>query len=120
MATIENNQTKSKRGGAGRGQGRKPGSATTKTREIADRAAAEGITPLEVMLKTMRAMMGEVDALIAKQIAEGSTEVAVPFGLMTDACAIAKDAAPYLHPRLSNVEMNARVAIHEESLDDLA
>jgi hypothetical protein len=51
-AAKSKNQTKSKAIGAGRGgkrpgSGRKKGSATKKTREIADRAAAEGITPLE-------------------------------------------------------------------------
>jgi hypothetical protein len=41
----EKNQTKSKgRGGSRKGAGRKTGSATKKTREIADKAAAEGVT----------------------------------------------------------------------------
>jgi hypothetical protein len=34
------------RGGKRAGAGRKPGSLTKKTREIAERAAADGITPL--------------------------------------------------------------------------
>lgn len=52
---FENNQTKSKRGGARKNAGRKAGAATKRTREIADKAAEEGLTPLEVMLQTMRA-----------------------------------------------------------------
>jgi hypothetical protein len=71
-------------GGKRAGAGRKPGSTTTKTREIADRAAAEGITPLEVMLEAMRAHHA------AKRLDE--------------AAAIAKDAAPYMHPRLAAIE----------------
>lgn len=51
----EKNQTPSNgRGGARKGAGRKAGSATIKTREIANGAAAAGLTPLEYMLEVMR------------------------------------------------------------------
>ena len=80
----ENNQTLSKRGGARKGAGRKAGSATTKTREIANKAAAEGITPLEVMLEAMNSFRDGGD--IAK------------------AAEFAKDAAPYIHPKLAAIE----------------
>ncbi len=60
---IENNQKKSKKpalskskGGARPGAGRKEGSLTKRTREIAEVAAAQGITPLEVMMSTMIAL----------------------------------------------------------------
>lgn len=92
------NQVKSSHGGPRRGAGRKPGSATTRTREIADAAASDGITPLEVMLKAMRFHMGNFDA----------TESPESLGL---ACVAAKDAAPYIHPRLSSVEMDADVKV---------
>jgi hypothetical protein len=72
------------RGGARAGAGRHKGSLTKRTREIAEKAIAEGITPLEVML---RAMKEHVDAKRWDQ-----------------ASAIAKDAAPYVHPRLAAVE----------------
>lgn len=72
------------RGGARQGAGRKAGSANTKTREIANRAAEEGVTPLEYMLQVMR----DVGADEAKRL---------------DA---AKAAAPYVHPRLSSVDAN--------------
>lgn len=72
------------RGGARRGAGRKPGSLSRKTREIAERASTEGITPLEVMLRAMRHYFDAGD--------------------LTRAAAIAKDAAPFCHPRLSAVE----------------
>lgn len=77
-------QTKSGRGGARKGAGRKAGSATKKTRAIADRAAAEGITPLEVMLEAMNSFRESGD--IAK------------------AAEFAKDAAPYIHPKLAAIE----------------
>jgi hypothetical protein len=75
------------RGGKRPGAGRKPGAATAKTREIADRATQEGVTPLEVMLGAMRELW---DA-----------------GNKQDAATIAKDAAPYMHPRLSSVDLKA-------------
>jgi hypothetical protein len=110
----ENNQTKSNgRGGPRKGAGRKPGSATAKTREIADKAAADGITPLEFMLQIMRtedepAEEGEeIDYRLRQMRLEMRFEAA-------------KAAAPYIHPRLSSVEMNATVATHEASIDDLA
>lgn len=71
-------------GGARANAGRKVGAVTQKTRAIAEEALASGLTPLEVMLKTMRAHW---DA-----------------GRADQAAAIAKDAAPYIHPRLAAME----------------
>jgi hypothetical protein len=67
--------------------GRKVGSATKKTREIADKAAEQGITPLEVMLEAMNAFRGAGD--------------------MEKAAGFAKDAAPYIHPKLAAIEHTA-------------
>lgn len=99
--------------------GRKPGSANVKTRAIADRAAAEGITPLEVMLRAMREQVAHADAL-KEQAEEADTALLVgtegvdpnlPRELrqkarmaLNDAAAVAKDAAPYMHPRLAQVQ----------------
>jgi len=79
-------------GGARPGAGRKPGSANVRTREIADRAAAEGLTPLEYLVELMR-----------KPYPENATpEVMAAYDSMRmDA---AKAAAPYMHPRLGNVD----------------
>ena len=74
------------RGGARQGSGRKKGSVAVKTNHIAAQAAAEGITPLEVMLKAMRLKVDEND--------------------WTGAASIAKDAAPYMHARLQSVEQS--------------
>ena len=62
--------------------GRKKGAANKRTREIADKAAAEGLTPLEYLLRLMR---------------DERQEQAVRL----DA---AKGAAPYIHPRLQATE----------------
>jgi hypothetical protein len=116
---VENNQAKSKpkstnsngRGGARKGAGRKAGSATKKTREIADRAAASGVTPLDVMLDNMLFAHRQAGDVLAKLIEAGAE---VPDGFdsfkelmrfRTMAQDAAKDAAPYMHPRLAAVEM---------------
>lgn len=97
MVEKSKNQSKSKATGVGRGgkrpgSGRKKGSATKKTREIADRAAEQGITPLEYMLNVMRgAQTPHEDPKV--QIAREAL-----------AFEAAKAAAPYIHPRLAAVE----------------
>lgn len=72
-------------GGKRPGSGRKAGAATTRTREIAN-AIAEGLTPLEYLTSVYRDL--SVDE--AKRI---------------DA---AKAAAPYVHAKLSSVEMTGK------------
>ena len=76
-------------GGARKGAGRKPGIATPKTREIAEAALADGLTPLEFMLGVLR-------------------DEEKPFA---DRYAAAKDSAPYIHPRLSSVEAKVEADI---------
>ncbi len=96
---FENNQTNSNgRGGARRGAGRKKGSATKRTREIADKAAEEGETPLEVMLRLMRLNTEHEDPKV--QIAREA--------MVFEA---AKAAAPYVHPRLAAVEHSGGVTV---------
>lgn len=88
----EKNQTNSNgRGGRRVGAGRKPGSATKRTREIADRAAEDGITPLEYMLQIMRGDSDHEDPKIMAQRELMRFEAA-------------KAAAPYVHPKLASVE----------------
>ncbi len=94
------------RGGRRPGSGRKPGSANKRTREVADKAAADGITPLEVMLNTMKALWE--DALdddgkltnIEKALA---------------ACSVGKDAAPYMHPRMQQIQAQIDQTVRERS-----
>jgi hypothetical protein len=72
-------------GGRRKGAGRKPGAKTKKTQEIAARAAEQGVTPLEVLLGAMRLYHER--------------------GQIALACAAAKDAAPYVHPRLAATQV---------------
>jgi hypothetical protein len=80
------------RGGKRPGAGRKKGSLSQKTRAIATRAAAEGIMPLQVILRTMRAVW-------AKASRNGETVTSFRDALI--AVAMAEKAAPYVHPRLA-------------------
>ena len=90
-------------GGRRPGSGRKPGAATRVSREVADRLAGEGLSPLELIVGMMR-----------KYHAEGK------FALALDA---AVKAAPYLHPRLAAVEVSGgetpvRLLVIEEIVGD--
>lgn len=71
--------------GSGRQSGT-PNRLTSTVREIAERAAIEGITPLEYMLAVMR-------------------DESNPLPVRLDA---AKAAAPYVHARLQAVEVTGR------------
>jgi hypothetical protein len=79
-----------RRQGAGRPRGAKDGSSTARaarlelTKQIAERAAAEGVMPLEVMITAMRQAWAEADR--------------------DKAVSYAEKAAPYLHAKLANVQ----------------
>lgn len=109
------------RGGKREGAGRKKGSLTIRTQETAARALAEGKSPLDIMLDNMRhfqkvAMDAEtvIESLTAEEIASlGQThedqfrallaKVKQAAGLRQMAHECARDAAPYIHPKLSAV-----------------
>jgi hypothetical protein len=71
-------------GGKRKGAGRKPGVRNKKTKKVLERIEAEGITPLDCMLKAMRERAS--------------------LGDWTGAADIAKMAAPYVHPKLQAIE----------------
>ena len=100
-------------GGARKGAGRKKGSATAKTRAIADKAASEGVTPLEVMLDVMRFHY----AIAQSEIAKGAEGEAMSPKVIADALVLAKDAAkdaaPYIHPRLAAVDLKAEHSVSD-------
>jgi hypothetical protein len=70
------------------GSGRKPGSRNKRNLEIERAVAATGKTPLEVMLEAMRSYYeaGDFDKAVA----------------------FAKDAAPYVHPRMAAIEVGGK------------
>lgn len=94
---IEKISSKSK-GGARPGAGRKKGAPNIRTKATQAAAEQTGITPLEYMLQVMRAPETEPRERLNAAIA----------------------AAPYVHAKLSSVEMNAKVTTHEAVIDELA
>lgn len=74
------------RGGKRDGAGRPTGAANKRTREIADKAADEGITPLEFMLQVLR---DEEQGMDNRMWA-------------------AEKAAPYVHAKLASVEHSGK------------
>lgn len=83
--------------GAPKSGGRKPGTPNKRTAETQKMIEESGLTPLEFMLSIMRNEENEPAQRLAA----------------------ANMAAPYVHARLSSVEMNANVTNHEAALDDL-
>lgn len=81
-------------GGKRPGAGRPRGAATRRTREIADRAVADGVSPLEYMLAVMR---------------NGDAEPARRDDM-------AKAAAAYIHPRLASVAAKVEGSLTLEEL----
>lgn len=113
------------RGGKREGAGRKVGSVTTKTREVAERVLATGMSPLDVMIDNMRhfqqvALDAEatLEGLSASEFSEQIPANASPeeqfkfllatvkktVGLRQAAQDAARDAAPYVHAKLASVE----------------
>jgi hypothetical protein len=85
----------SARGGKRLGAGRPPGSKNRKAADIAQEAVEAGITPIEVMLNAMRELWDE-----------GTSEA------KREAAKIAKDAAPYVHPRLASIDQTVKERPH--------
>lgn len=127
-------------GGRREGAGRKAGALTERTREVAERAIAEGKAPLEVMLDNMRHF--QQVALDAEAMLEGLTadefigavtdstpeeqfksllaqvKKAAGFRQMAQECA--RDAAAYIHPKLSAIQHSGGIALsHEDALNEL-
>jgi hypothetical protein len=85
------------RGGKREGSGRKAGTvseATKRRKEVAEKALSEGISPLDVMLTTMRTLWNQ--AVVNGEV--------VNIGKAMQANMVAKDAAPFIHPKLANVQ----------------
>lgn len=79
-------------GGRRPGAGRKPGSATKRTRAVADQLAEEGVMPLEIITEVMR-----------KVWEEANVGGRLNLGKAMQAVALAEKAAPYMHAKLSSV-----------------
>lgn len=121
-------------GGAGRGQGRKPGGLNQRTkalRAIAEKAIEDGVHPLEVMLENMRFFHEKADVLQTAVVTklnkktlnnEDAMKLLIEFQelganrMKAQACAV--DAAPYVHPRLSATNISGEITHkHEEAAE---
>ena len=89
--------------------GRQQGVANKRTRAIAEQAHQEGITPLEVQLRTMRALW--------KSATDTAGEV-VDFDKAAAACAVAERCAPYMHPRLAAVEARVQQQVDVSQISE--
>lgn len=93
-------------GGRREGSGRKPGSQNKLTKEAAaalERArvtAGDDTSPLDVMAATMRALWraAHTDPESGKPLPKLDMKKAL------DAHSVAKDVAPYMHPKLQSIE----------------
>ena len=109
---VDNIQVKPKNGNANNGgarknAGRKKGAATKKTREIADKLVADGdLTPLEYMLQTLRETPEKIKAQYNAGDLDTIQYTLALSNLTARRDSAAKDAASYIHPRLSSIEAN--------------
>lgn len=88
--------------------GRQKGTPNKKTVAQALEARASGITPLEFMLKQMRKPYPRNATLAQRQAHDAQRMQA------------ARDAAPYIHARLSAVQVSGGLKLnHESALDEL-
>jgi hypothetical protein len=113
-----------KHGGKRVGSGRTKGALTRRTRLIAEKAAEQGITPLEVMLANMlhfyrlaESAEKALTELSADKVADMKPDEAFKYllaevkkaaGLREMAQECARDAGPYLHPRLASIEQTLK------------
>jgi hypothetical protein len=71
------------------------------------RAILRKYPPLDVMLFTVNAFVAAAD-ILGSRILEINEQIITRLSLLERAARIAKEAAPYVHPRLVQVEMGGR------------
>ena len=93
------------RGGRRLGAGRKPG-GHNRPRVVLHPSIRDTISPVEVQTRTMLELWRR---------AHNDEGEMVDLPLATQACAIAREVAPYLHPRLAAIAATATVTTVERS-----
>lgn len=102
------------RGGRRAGAGRKPSLATRRTREAANLAQLADDSPMQIMLKLMRAYWAEAFSVDEKG------KPVMDEAKAREAGAWAVAVAPYVHPKLASVEPRPEVAVPTtDGLSDL-
>ena len=97
------------RGGARQNAGRPKGGRTRKLADVAIKASQAGISPLEYMLQVMRQPIPRGDDVTPAMQAN-------VISLKLDA---AKSAAPFVHPRLSAVDVKTPEPLKFENVDKI-
>jgi len=105
-------------GGARKGAGRPKGATNKLIIANIRRAKKSGILPLDLMLAEMHLHYG----IAVKERAKGkNANQALIKEASTAARECAKDAAPYLHPKLASIQHSGNVHLtHEQALKELA
>jgi hypothetical protein len=81
---------------------------TKTSKEIIDRLTEGGVSPVEVMVITMRRLYKDYDELMGEAEMCRNDDQKMSYlkqagACMVEACEIAKNVAPYFHPRLQSV-----------------
>jgi len=115
------------RGGSRKGAGRKVGAANRRTRQIADEAMKQGMSPLEVMLDNMRFAHTGAEHCLERLVTEHEKSPLEMFDaykemlkLRAMAQEAAKDGAPYMHPRLAAIGTHWRRRRPDSARDESA
>ena len=99
-------------GGKRPGAGRKKGVPNKRTQAVQEAVAATGVSPLDIMLGAARAAW-----------TEATKGERIDLDKAAAAASIAKDAAPYVHPKLASIEhtgKDGKDLIPESDPSDLA
>ena len=99
MPTLKHKNEGGRRPGAGRKKGI-PNAITKKRTDVAKKALEGGVTALEVMASTMRALWAE---------ATDETGRVIDMEKAKDACVIADRCAKFMHPTLASVAVAGNV-----------
>ena len=114
-----------KRGGYMPGGGRPKGALNKKTQELIIRATEEGISPLDVLLNGMREFYSLAEREYAKikghefDSEDNIEKFKSVVGFKNLARDYARDAAPYVHPKLASLQANVNVNNVEAELAEL-
>ncbi len=78
---------------------------TTENSTPQTRAALKKHSPLDVMVLTMNGYIAAAE-ILGNQIVKVNDRIITKLQLLREASSIAKDAAPYCHARLANIEVS--------------
>lgn len=114
------------KGGGGKrpGAGRPQGAITKKNQELQLRAIEQGISPMEVLLEDMRYYYNLANEILnpikGKEFSDENIELTKRVtGLKSIARECAKDVAPYIHPKLANIDAKVTISNQETALAEL-